>query len=107
MSSDIYLNSVNAKYRSNEAAAKAQVDVIYPTIQGWAGQYLTEAIYSGSIANGTAISLATDADVFLSLSSTTPDTLSAMYNSLYNALTEAGYRATKQNVSIGDQGAQH
>lgn len=101
LSSDTYLNGVVAKYRSNEAAAKAQVDVIYPTIQTWAGKYLTEAIYSGSIAKGTAISLATDADVFLSLSSITPDTLSVIYDSLYNALTQAGYQARKQNVSIG------
>ncbi len=99
--SDTYLNGVIAKYRSNEAAAKTKVDTIYPTIQTWAGNYLMEAIYSGSIAKGTAISLATDADVFLSLSSTTPDTLSVVYNSLYDALTRAGYHATKQNVSIG------
>ena len=79
---------------------KARVESIYPTIKGWAGIYLNEAIYSGSFAKGTAVSLGTDADVFISLSSTTPDTLAEIYNSLHNALTQNGYQARKQNVSI-------
>ncbi len=101
MSADNYLNEIIRKYRVNEAGVKARVGAIYPTIKRWAGQYLAEAIYSGSIAKGTAISLATDADVFISLSSATPNTLSGIYNSLYNTLTQAGYETKKQNVSIG------
>lgn len=98
---DEYLTQIIAKYLINEAGVKAQVQSIYPTIQRWADGYLMEAIYSGSIAKGTAISLSTDADVFISLSSTTPESLSEIYDSLCNALSEAGYQARKQNVSIG------
>lgn len=96
-----YLNQIIAKYQINEVGVKAQVKVIYPTIQRWANRFLIEAIYSGSIAKGTAISLSTDADVFISLSSTTAETLSEIYITLYNALSQASYQARKQNVSIG------
>lgn len=88
MSVDDYLNSIIAKYTINEMGVKAQVEAIYPTIKAWAGSYLNEAIYSGSIAKGTAVSLSTDADVFISLSSTTPNTLAEIYTSLYKRLTE-------------------
>lgn len=101
MSADSYLAGVLAKYTVNEAGAKAQAQAIYPVVEKWAGSYLLEAIYSGSIAKGTAVSLSTDADVFISLSSTTPDPLANIYTTLYNALTQAGYQAKKQNVSIG------
>ncbi len=101
MSADNYLDSIIAKYAINEAGVKERVQAIYPVIQSWAGAYLNEAIYSGSIAKGTAVKLSTDADVFISLSSTTPDTLSQIFNSLYDALIRNGYKARKQNVSIG------
>jgi hypothetical protein len=96
-----YLSGVLAKYAPNSAGVQTQVNAIWPVIQKWAGQYLLEGIYSGSMAKGTAISLSTDADVFISLSSTTPETLAEIYGSLYAYLTSAGYQASKQNVSIG------
>jgi len=101
MGADEYLTQIINKYAVNEAGVKACVETVYPTIQQWAGAYLIEAVYSGSIAKGTAITLATDADVFVSLSSSTPNTLSEIYNSLYVTLSNAGYQALKQNVSIG------
>ena len=101
MSADDYLNSTIAKYTVNEIGVKMRVEAIYPSIKAWAGSYLIEAIYSGSFAKGTAVSLGTDADVFLSLSSTTPNTLAEIYNSLYKTLIQTGYHARKQNVSIG------
>jgi len=60
-----------------------------------------ESIYTGSIAKGTAVSISTDADVFISLSSTTPDTLAQIYDSLHNTLAASGFSPRKQNVSIG------
>lgn len=98
---DEYLYGIIAKYRINGTGVKAQAEAIYPTIQRWANGYLVEVIYSGSIAKGTAISLATDGDIFISLSSTTPDTLPEIYTSLYTAILQTGYQARKQNVSIG------
>lgn len=58
---------------------------------------------SGSRAKGTAISLSSDFDLFISLSSTTTPTLQNVYNSLYNHFTAMGYNVRKQNVSIGVQ----
>lgn len=101
MSSDQYLNSVVQKYAVNVAGAKAAGQSIYPVIERWSSGYLVKAEFSGSLSKGTAISIGTDADIFISMSSTTPGTLADLYGTLYNALTQAGYTARKQNVSIG------
>ena len=100
MSDDFYLRSVIGKYRVNENEGKMAAESLNVIINNWAGSYLIEKGFSGSLAKGTAISLSTDADVFLSLSSTTPITLEEMYNSLYVAIQRAGYSVRKQNVSI-------
>jgi hypothetical protein len=100
VTADDYLRSIIDKYQVNKPAVEARVEFIKPTIKRWAGQYLFEVIYSGSIAKGTAVSLAVDADAFISLTSTTPDSLSDIYNSLYETLLKAGYEARKQDVSV-------
>jgi hypothetical protein len=101
MTADEYLQNLLQKYAVNIAGAKAAGNMIYPVLEKWGNQYLTSASYSGSLAKGTGISASTDADIFLSLSSTTPGTLADMYLTLYNAVTTAGYTARKQDVSIG------
>ena len=101
MTGDIYLSGVLAKYNVNQAGVHAQVLAIHPVIVKWASTYLLETIYSGSIAKGTAVSLSTDADIFISLSSTTPDPLGDVYTTLYTALVQAGYQTKRQNVSLG------
>ncbi|MHC1725342.1 MAG: nucleotidyltransferase [Syntrophobacteraceae bacterium] len=99
--SDQYLKQIISKYRSDEYGVKTQVQTIYPLIQDWAHQYLVDGFYSGSIARGTAISIATDADVFISLSSATPEELPQIFLSLFDTLSKSGYLVQKQNVSIG------
>ena len=101
MTADSYLESVITKYAINESGVKSQVEATYPIVQRWGASYINESIYSGSIAKGTAISIGTDADVFISLTTTTPDTLEQVYNTLFNAFSQAGYTPRKQNVSIG------
>jgi tRNA nucleotidyltransferase (CCA-adding enzyme) len=101
MPGDTYLSGVLAKYIVNQPGVHAQVLAIHPVIARWGGTYLLETIYSGSIAKGTAVSLSTDADIFISLSSTTPDPLGDVYTTLNTALIQAGYQTKKQNVSIG------
>lgn len=101
MTADEYLQTLLQKYAVNVSGAKAAGNMIYPVLEKWGNQYLVNASYSGSIAKGTGISASTDADIFLSLSSTTPGTLADMYSTLYNAVTAAGYTARKQDVSIG------
>jgi len=101
MSGDSYLQSILQKYAVNVSGAEEAGNSIYPVIQQWGNSYLVKAEFSGSLAKGTGISIGTDADIFISVSSSTPGTLSDLYNTLYNAVSQAGYPARKQNVSIG------
>lgn len=70
-------------------------------IRKWNGTYLCDIKLSGSRAKGTAIDIATDLDLFISLSSRTDSTLKEIYNSLYDYVVRQGISARKQNVSIG------
>jgi len=97
----MYLQDILQKYAVNVTGAKAAANTIYPVIQRWGNNYLLKAEFSGSLAKGTGVNIGTDADVFLSVSSNTPGTLADLYNTLYNAVTQSGYVARKQNVSIG------
>lgn len=101
MTADEYLNTVLVKYAVNTNGAKAAGQSIYPVLQKWGGKYLLSAQFSGSLAKGTAVALGTDADIFLSVASNTPETLAEIYNKLWQAVTKAGYAPLKQNVSIG------
>lgn len=101
MSADQYLRNILAKYAVNTAAAQAAGQKIYPVIENWSSGYMIKAEFSGSMSKGTAISIGTDADIFISLSSTTPGTLQDIYNTLHTAVIQSGYPARKQNVSIG------
>lgn len=101
MSAESYLNKLVQSYAVNVTAAQAAGNKFYPVLAKWGNGYLNKAEFSGSLAKGTAISVSTDADIFLSLSSTTPGTLADMYNSLCNAVSLAGYPVRKQDVSVG------
>lgn len=101
MSGDSYLRSILKKYAVDISGAESAGNYIYPVIQQWGDSYLVKAEFSGSLAKGTGINIGTDADIFISMSSSTPGTLSNLYNTLYNAVSKAGYSARKQNVSIG------
>lgn len=100
MPDETYLKKIITKYQSNELGAKVHVNTISPIIKRWAGSYFNEAIYSGSIAKGTAISLSADADVFISLSPATPCNIAQIYTTLFNNLSQNVYLACMQNVSI-------
>lgn len=101
MTSDQYLRNILDRYAVNTAAAEATGQTIYPVIEKWSSGYMVKAEFSGSLSKGTAISIGTDADIFISLSSTTPGTLQEIYNTLHTAVVQSGYPARKQNVSIG------
>ncbi|WP_200894540.1 nucleotidyltransferase domain-containing protein [Sphingomonas sp. SRS2] len=66
----------------------------------WANRFLRSVTPSGSFAKGTANKSGTDIDLFISLSEDTPETLKAIYDLLFKAVSEAGYRPKRQNVSI-------
>ncbi|MCG7952683.1 MAG: nucleotidyltransferase [Candidatus Thiodiazotropha endolucinida] len=101
MSADGYLRGIITKYSGNQTLAKAAAGDLQPVINRWGGDFLLGATFSGSIAKGTAITLGSDADVFLSLKSTTPNTLEQIYETLFTAFSQAGHAPRRQNVSIG------
>ncbi len=101
MSADQYLRSILSKYAANTTAVQAACEQIFPILKSWGGDRLLRAKYSGSFAKGTAVSLGSDADIFLSLSSHVPNPLAHSYNTLFRAVELAGYTPRKQNVSIG------
>jgi tRNA nucleotidyltransferase (CCA-adding enzyme) len=71
MASDNYLRTLLSKYSVNIVGAKTAVRTVYPVVRQWGNKYLLDADFSGSIAKGTGVSLSTDADVFVSISSST------------------------------------
>lgn len=105
MTPDQYVNSVVQKHRLPETLdSYTSLYVVSPLkqiISNWAGVCLCETKLSGSRAKGTAIDLSTDLDLFISLSSTTQNSLKEIYDSLYSRMVEEGITARKQNVSIG------
>src|SRR3546814_3814872 len=74
--------------------------IIHPVLTQWANRFLRSVTPSGSFAKGTANKSGTDIDLFISLSEDTPETLKAIYDLLFKAVSEAGYRPKRQNVSI-------
>lgn len=101
MSEDTYLRSILSKYAVNVSGAEMAGNTIYPLIETWGNVYLVKAEFSGSLAKGTGVNIGTDADIFISVSSTSPGTLADLYETLFNAVSQSGYAARKQNVSIG------
>lgn len=106
MTADDYLRGILARERVGNTLLTGspvpQVErVVLPIIQAWAGKYLVSVEPSGSIAKGTAVRSGTDVDLFISLSSTTADTLKAVHQTLAAALRGVGYVPRLQNVSLG------
>ena len=105
MTADQYVNAIVEKHRLSDTLDNyTSIYVVSPLkkiISNWAGVCLCETKLSGSRAKGTAIDLSTDLDLFISLSSTTQNSLEEIYNSLYNRMLEERISVRKQNVSIG------
>jgi hypothetical protein len=104
MSSDEYIRSILEKYKvltGPGSRGYTAAQQLCPLLQRWAGQYLINIGFSGSYAKGTAVSCATDVDLFVSLSSSTPGTLEDIYCSLFKAFSGNGFAPRTQNVSIG------
>lgn len=105
MTQDDYVINIAKKYHiQSDVDIHTQDTIINPLkslILQWAGGCLNDIQLSGSRAKGTAISLSSDLDLFVSLKSTTNNSLSEIYNSLFYHMNQAGYKVRKQNVSIG------
>lgn len=104
--SDAHLRQVLTRYaidNSPLSPVRLVQATLSPTVQQWGNRFLLGFEPSGSFAKGTAVRGGTDIDLFVSLSSATPETLSQIYESLLNTLASAGYQPRRQNVSIGIQ----
>lgn len=89
----------STSHQQSVDTAKAKIDAL---IKDWAGKYLESTTISGSLAKGTAITLGSDFDLFISLSSDlTHMTLKEIYNSLEKLLADNFYSPRRQNVSLG------
>lgn len=71
MTSNEYVLSIIRKHALSEQidnnTTRCVVDPLKRIISEWAGSYLCETKLSGSRAKGTAIDIATDLDLFISL----------------------------------------
>ena len=96
-----YVNSVLQKYTVSPNKATQYHQFFTPYISEWANAYLVDVKISGSTKKGTAVSNGTDVDLFISLTSTTSNTLNEIYESLFSFMKGKGFSARRQNVSIG------
>jgi len=105
VSPDEYVRNIIYKYKvPTEVDPLTQIFVVDPLIdiiKTWAGDCLNIIQISGSRAKGTAINICSDLDLFISLKSTTSNTLKEIYDSLYDYVSNNGIPCRKQNVSIG------
>ena len=95
------VNSVLNKYTVDPQTSAQFHCFCVPYTKEWANSYLVDVKISGSSAKGTAVSNGTDVDLFISLTSTTYNTLNEIYESLFSYMDEKGFTVRRQNVSIG------
>lgn len=101
---DEHLRAVLARHRADNGVyspVRGVQSVLEPVLRRWGGQFLVDVRPSGSFAKGTAVHGGTDIDLFISLTSSLNDPLQHIYESLFNALSQAGYAVRRQNVSVG------
>ena len=92
MTPDQYLQSILARDAVNTGPTSPVLGVqalLQPTIAKWAGRRLRALHPSGSFSKGTANHSGTDIDLFVSLLSSTTNTLKEIYESLFTALSNA------------------
>ena len=77
-----------------------RLTAIKNVLRKWASIYLSEIKLAGSCVKNTAIKGKADCDLFISLISSTPQTLKEIYDNLDAYITDAGYSTRRQNVSI-------
>lgn len=101
---DMYLNSIIKKYQPNDVANHYhKIVLLKNTLKSWADSCFLSIVDSGSRAKGTAISISSDIDFMISLSSNCNENnggLKSIYESLYAKLNTSYSNVRKQNVSI-------
>jgi hypothetical protein len=104
VTADEYVRSVLRKYevaRGPTSPAEILGSTVAGPLRAWGNKFLRELKYSGSYAKATGVRGVADVDIFISLTSDTPETLKELYFSLYSLSTNQGWSPRQQNVSIG------
>ncbi|MFA5948623.1 MAG: hypothetical protein WC806_06725, partial [Candidatus Gracilibacteria bacterium] len=101
---NMYLNQILQKYNGRDISGySVALSQLQTTLKTWASTCYVNLLYSGSRAKGTAISLASDVDYVVSLTSGCNDNnggLKACYDSLFTKLNSTYSSVRKQNVSV-------
>jgi len=101
---NMYLNQILQKYNGRDISGYSNaLSQLQTTLKTWASSCYANLLYSGSRAKGTAISLASDVDYLVSLTSSCNENsggLKSIYDSLYTTLKSKYPTASKQNVSV-------
>ena len=102
-----YLENILEKYKPrNLGIYDDQLEHLFNVLKKWANTCYINIVESGSRAKGTAISLSSDVDYMISLTSNCNESkggLKSIFESLYNELNRKYNNVRKQNVSIGIQ----
>jgi tRNA nucleotidyltransferase (CCA-adding enzyme) len=103
MTSDEYVTMLVGKYAVNNApgsVAHNAASALIPSLRQWAGDHLLDVTYSGSYAKGTATSLGTDVDLFISLNHDCSMNMKDIYYNLYLFIHGRQFQPTRRNVAI-------
>ncbi len=101
---NMYLYQILQKYNAHDLTNYSSLlSQLKGTLQTWASSCYVNILDSGSRAKGTAISLASDVDYLVSLTSGCNDNnggLKGCYDSLFTKLSNTYTSVRKQNVSV-------
>ena len=103
MTSDQYVDLVVSQRVVNNATgspASLAAETLMPTLRDWGGTSLEAITYSGSFAKGTAISLGTDVDLFLSVNHACDKSVRDIYWGLYLFLEGRQFHPQTGNVAV-------
>ncbi len=102
--SNMYLNQILQKYNGRDISGYSNaLSQLQTTLKTWASSCYVNILYSGSRAKGTPISIASDVDYLVSLTSECNENnggLKSIYDSLYSELNSKYSLVSKQNVSV-------
>ena len=101
---NMYLHQILQKYGARDLRNYSNaLTQLQATLQTWASSCYLNILDSGSRAKGTAISLASDVDYLVSLTSNCNEDsggLKSIYDSLFAKLNNTYSKVSKQNVSV-------
>ena len=104
MTAEMYLAQILQKYAAKSPINYSQqISQLKSTLQSWASGCYVNILDSGSHAKGTAISLASDVDFLVSLTSGCNENsggLKSIYDGLFTKLSSIYQNVRKQNVSV-------